>query len=82
VRFDMDSLYPVTLCYRLNYYNEFYEQKTLINMKDLVLNGSMNLTLKFVTPEKEGPYYLRFGLCCGWLPASINSRLMRMDVER
>jgi hypothetical protein len=82
VRFDLDSLYPVTLCYRLNYYNEFYEEKALVNMKEVVLNGSMNMTLKFKTPEKEGPYYLRFGLRCGWLSSSINSRLMRMDVEK
>lgn len=82
VRFDLDSLFPVTLCYRLNYYDKFYEEKVLVNMKDVVLNGSMKMTLKIKTPQQEGPYYLRFSFRCGWLPPSINSRLMRMDVAQ
>ncbi|HET6990743.1 MAG TPA: glycosyltransferase family 39 protein [Bacteroidia bacterium] len=82
LRFDMDSLYPVTLCYRLNYYDKFYEEKALMDMKDIVLDGSMKTVLKIKTPAQEGPYYLRLSLRCGWLPPSINSRLMRMDIEK
>jgi hypothetical protein len=70
------------LCYCLNYYDKFYEEKVLMNMKDVVLNGSMKMVLKITTPAQEGPYYLRLSLQCGWLPPSINSRLMRMDIEK
>lgn len=82
VRFDYDSLYPVTLVYRLNYYDKFYEEKVLMDMKDIVINGSLKLVLKIKTPEQEGPYYLRLSFKTGCLPPSINSRLMRMDIEK
>ncbi len=81
VSFDHDTLYPVELCYRLNYFENFHSEHTVVPMTNMTVDGSLKTVLKFTTPAKEGPYYLRIAIRTGWLPSSINSRLMRMDVE-
>jgi hypothetical protein len=82
VRFDHNAAYPVSLVYCLFKEEAPDRQETILPLKDIVLKKSMRTLFSFRTPEKEGSYYLRFSVQTGWLPPGINSRLIRVNVER
>lgn len=74
-------LHPVTLVVTQYYMTEYDKEIELMKMDSVVLVSGMELPVSFITPEKPGPYYLRFSLRNGWISPYINSDLVRMDVE-
>jgi hypothetical protein len=73
--------YPISLvCSRL-YFSGFDAEIHIQNLDSMNIPNGWTTVAKFRTPDKPGPYYLRFGIKTGWMPPYINSRLVRMDVE-
>lgn len=80
--FKQDPLYPVSLVYDRYYYQDFDQEIKLQDITNPTPGNPWKMFAKIHTPEKEGPYYLRFSIKSGWMPAYINSHLIRMDVEK
>lgn len=72
---------PVSLVYSRYYFTEPDGEYHLMNMDSVNISDGWKTTVRIRTPDKPGPYYLRFGLKSGWLPHYINSHLIRMDIE-
>ncbi len=76
-----DSLYPISLVCARFYYADYDTEIPILELDSLYIPDGWSTTAKFRTPDKPGPYYLRFCIRAGNLPPYINSRLVRMDVE-
>lgn len=76
-----NAAYPVSLVYWRYYYADHDGEYAVEEIGPDTLLSGQKKTVRIHTPDKPGPYYLRFGLKSGWMPPSLNSRLVRMDVE-
>lgn len=73
--------YPVSLVYWRYYFADNDGEHFVEEIEpDTILTG-LKKVVRIRTPDKPGPYYLRFGFRSGWMPPYLNSRLVRMDVE-
>jgi len=73
--------YPVCLAYRRYYYNNFESEIPVDEIDPDTIHSGYKVVIHIRTPDKPGPYYLRFGFRSGWMPPYINSHLIRMDIE-
>ncbi len=84
--FDQHTAYPASLVCERYYYEKFDQEIQLLDLSaldpDWIDFFPWKRVVKIRTPDVEGPYYLRFGIKTGNLPAYINSHLIRMDVEK
>lgn len=76
-----NAAYPVSLVYWRYYFSESDGEFFVENLDPDSLNSGTQKVIRIRTPDKPGPYYLRFGFKSGWMPPYLNSRLVRMDVE-
>lgn len=82
VFFGKDSLYPVSLVCTRYYYQDYDTEVLLAGMTGRTIADGDTLHVRFRTPDKTGPYYIRFGFRNGWIMPELNSHLIRMDVEK
>ncbi len=80
VLFGLNETYPDSLGYCFYKEEEYDHERMLMGLKGFTLDKPyrMNADVKF--PDSPGVYYLRFVIRSGWLPAMINSRMMRVVV--
>lgn len=79
--FGSDTSARVSLVYTRYYFTDYDGEYPIMNMDSLNIDNGWTTMAKIRTPEKPGPYYLRFSLKSGELSPYINSHLIRMDVE-
>lgn len=79
--FFQDAQYPVSLVYERYYFQQFEQEIKRQEIDQPSLGNEWKPVAHLHTPDKAGPYYLRFCIKTGWMPAYINSHLIRMDVE-
>ncbi|TND07996.1 MAG: 4-amino-4-deoxy-L-arabinose transferase [Bacteroidetes bacterium] len=82
VNFNHDTLYPVSLVCTRYFFKEYDREIHLADMKNARISNGDTMQVHFRAPDKAGPYYIRFGLRSGWILPELNSRLIRMDVEK
>ena len=76
-----NSRYAPLLVCRRYYYADFDNEIVVDSLDPDELTTGMQKTIRIKTPDKPGPYYLRFGFKSGWMSPNLNSRLVRMDIE-
>lgn len=81
VRFGLNENYKDSLEYCFFREEAYDHEKSITSLEGFTLDSTYKMTASVKIPEKEGIYYLRFVIRSGWLPALINSRLMRVVVE-
>jgi len=77
---EKDSTRVFLACYLLQHgkpviYKEFE------NISTLILMDHYNTSFELKVPDKPGVYYMKVSIKSGWLPAGINSRLVKVKVE-
>lgn len=80
VVFGQNDLYPDSLVYCLFHEEAFVHQRGILPLKDHKLDRPETIHWTFKAPEQEGHYYLRLSIQNGWLPPTINSRLIPVTV--
>ncbi len=81
VTFGLNEAYPDWLVFCLFHEEEPLREERKLSLNGLTIDSSFRTHLQLRAPEKPGVYYLRISIQSGWLPAGINSRLVRMVVE-
>lgn len=81
VRFNRNRDYPDKLVFCVFDQEEFDHQQEIRSLEGVVLDSTLCLNTVFRVPEKSGTYYVRIAVQNGWLPGTINSRLIRVTVE-
>lgn len=72
---------PDLLTYTL-FNEEEYDRTVIIrSLKGTIVKDTLHEKFTLMAPEKPGVYYLILSVQSGWLPAGMNSRLVRMVVE-
>jgi hypothetical protein len=76
-----DSGSTVSLVYWRYHYADYDGENFITEIEPDTVTDGMKKVIHIRTPDKPGPYYLRFGFRSGWMPPYINSHLIRMDIE-
>jgi hypothetical protein len=76
-----ESDQPESLVCTRYFFNTYDEEIKILNLDSIRIHDNWQTVIRIKTPEKKGPYYLRFSIRSGPLPPYLNSRLIRMDVE-
>lgn len=72
---------PVHIVCDRYHYTDCDAEIHLLRLDTIPLTQGWKTVARLHTPDEPGPYYLRFCLRSGWMPAYINSHLIRMDIE-
>ena len=77
--------YPVSLILSLFKEEDFERKEKLADLKDAHIDGvsrdEYQITVEWQAPKEPGFYYFILSFKSGWLPAPINSRLIRVEVK-
>jgi hypothetical protein len=76
-----NAAYPVTLVYWRYYFADHNGEHFIEAIDPDTISSGQKKVVRIRTPDKPGPYYLRFGFKAGTMAPYLNSRLVRMDVE-
>jgi hypothetical protein len=76
-----DPEYPLSLVCTRFFYSDYEAEIPIMSLDSMYIPDGWKTTVKVRTPDKPGPYYIRFCIRAGKLEPYINSRLVRMDVE-
>jgi hypothetical protein len=71
----------VYLTYYILQYGKPVIYKKFEDISTLVLKDEYHTSFKMKAPEKPGVYYMKISIKSGWMPAGINSRLVKLKVE-
>lgn len=79
--FDQNPKLPVSVVCQLYYYEQALKELHVKTIETEKLSNPTTINWTFNAPEKPGPYYLKWGIRVGFLPSTINSPMIRMDVD-
>jgi len=80
---DFSQAYParVHLTYFILQYGKPVVYEKVEELSGKTIEKEYNTDIPVHLPEKPGVYYLKVSIKSGWLPAGINSRLLKLKVE-
>ncbi len=81
VVFGQNDAYPDSLVYCLFHEEAFTCEQGILPLNGYILDKPITIDWSFKAPLKKGHYYLRFSIRNGWLPPTINSRLIPVKVS-
>ncbi len=82
MHFGLNKEFPDSLVYCLFKEEKYNHEKSIHGLGGKVLDKTWDISVPLSIPKEEGTYYLRIAIKSGWLPPTINSRLIRIDVKK
>lgn len=70
----------VHLCYYFLQYGKPVVYEKAIDLSGIILKNDYQAVIEVNAPENPGTYYFKVSLKRGWMPAGINSRLVKVKV--
>ncbi len=80
IDFDKNKDFKAELICTIFLDQRFVSKQTFDFISDLTLSESKELTLNIPVPDIPGKYHFRVGIKSGWIPANINSGLIKVNV--
>jgi hypothetical protein len=81
VKFSDAAPKKVYLTYMILQYGKPVRYEKFDEISGLVLKDDYKTSFNMKVPEKQGVYYVKVSIKCGWMPAGINSRLIKIEVK-
>ena len=81
VDFSLAQPSKVFLCSYLFQYGKPLVYNYFEDISSLILKDEYKTSCKMKMPEKPGVYYIKISVKKGWMPAGLNSRLVKVKVE-